>query len=133
MSKTTKIIVILLVLISLFTMVAEAKDITIMALTNTARFITFNTKDRTQDTWLITILNEYPSTFEAGADVVGFRLWDESQTTRISNYHYFTNFVTNYQLPYTVTPEQGDTLWLRAQADSTSESIGFNVIGKWFT
>lgn len=135
--KCFKILAILLVLAIFFAATVYAKDfnffISRVSGTNGKMWVTSNTRDRTADSWLIAISDDSTATFNAGKDVIGFRVWNADKSSAVSAYHRFTNHVTNYALPYTTVPDSGDTLWLRAQVDDTSYNSNFYIVGKWFT
>lgn len=133
MKKHSKVLIALAVIASMFTVTAYAKDIKFsITKSDGATAITTNTKDRTQNSWLITNSDTSYSNFIAGEDVIGFRVRNTSKTA-MSSYHTFTNFVKNYALPYTKTPTQGQTLVLWSQIDSTGDYSIINFEGKWFT
>lgn len=142
MKTRIKIIAVILLIAAMFANTAYAKDITFGVTPNAGEnsngkvWVTYNTKDRSKNSWLITNIDNTAAGsnwFVAYSDVVGFRMYGSDKSTTISNYHYFTRYVENYALPYTSTPSSKATVWLKAQADSSSARSSFLFKGKWFT
>ena len=108
MKKHFKFFIALIALVSMFTVTAYAKATPFnISKDDGNQYITDNTKDRTDNVWLITISTSTPPSytdwwpFTPNVDVVGYRVrkyagWGVSSTA-MSNYHTFTNYVTNYQ------------------------------------
>ena len=73
MKKLSKVMIATALIASMFTITAYAKNIGFSA-TRTSALVTSNTKDRTQNTWLITNTNMNNSQYFQTGDVIDFRI-----------------------------------------------------------
>lgn len=135
MKKLSKVMIATALIASMFTITAYAKDIGFSA-TRTSALVKSNTKDRTQNTWLITNTNMNNSQYFQTGDVIDFRIRSnpyKTSTNAMSDVMMVSSFVTNYAYPYTVIPTSHQTVYLFAQVDSSSARNSFKYSGKWFT
>ena len=132
MKRCIKVIAILMLVVAVFAIPASALDVTVRV-TPTAQVVATNTKDRTQDSWLITIYeSDDANYFIEGLDVLGVRIRNTSGSA-MTDYFTFDECVTNYANVYTTVPYQGQTIKLHAQSDDSGTNVPFIWNGKWFT
>lgn len=123
---------------SMFTVTVSAKDIHFY-LTKGEKDTEVNTKDRTQNTWLITV--DQPTgqsiyNFVECQTVVGFRIRSSAAGgagTSMSDYVTISRFVTNKAYSYTTVPSQGASIYLHCQINSSSKLPYVSFDGKWYS
>lgn len=134
-SKLSKILIAVATIASMFTMTVYAKEVN-CTLTRDAQNHQSNTKDRTANTWLMTNTNMNSTEYFQSGDIALFRIRATptgGTNTAMSDNMVVKSFITNYAYPYTVTPVQGQSLYLFGQVGEESARPTFKYFGKWFT
>lgn len=88
-------------------------------------------KSDSEPNWYLSIDSSDPDNNLSSTNIFGVRA-RKSTTTAASAYHTFSNFVTSYAMPYTISVSTGTNIYMAGKKDDTSTSSeALYVSGYW--